>query len=125
MWMLYAVLALGGVLVLGGLVAFVRERRRLLHAVLVVAGGGLALLAGLQLMVGQRWLGPWPQLLSVLLLGVPLLGYPVLAFFLVVNGITMWRRESRTLGNLLSLLLGLGWWARRSSCCGSTARWRP
>lgn len=32
----------------------------------------------------------------------------VLAGFLVVNGVVMWRREGRSLGNLLSLLAGLG-----------------
>ncbi|MFE7404786.1 YdcF family protein [Isoptericola sp. NPDC057559] len=44
---------------------------------------------------------------SFLVVGLLALGVLVLPVFLVVNGLTMVRRERRSLGNLMSLLLGL------------------
>jgi uncharacterized SAM-binding protein YcdF (DUF218 family) len=45
---------------------------------------------------------------AVVLLAVPWLGAVVLGLLMIVNGLRMVRPEGRSLGNLLSLLLGLG-----------------
>lgn len=49
----------------------------------------------------------WLALISVLGLGVLLISI-FLWLFLIINGIIMWRRESRNLANSLTLLLGAG-----------------
>ena len=90
-----------------GAVQFIREPRRLRSMALILAGAGLTLLALLVYADEQGWMGNLPVLLMVIMLIIPLLGYPVLTVFLLANGVTMVRRESRSLGNLLSLLAGL------------------
>ena len=108
MWILVLMCAVGVLLVTVGTVAFLRERRRLMNAVLFLAGLAVTGLSLLLIASRQGWFAPWPDYLALAMLALPVLGYPVLAVFLVVNGLTMARRESRSLGNLLSLLLGLG-----------------
>lgn len=87
--------------------AFLRERRRLLHAILILGGLGTTVVSLLMIFSGHGWFGRWPEMVALGLFGIVLLGYPVLAIFLLANGFTMWRREARSLGNLLSLLLGV------------------
>ncbi|MEU2198672.1 YdcF family protein [Isoptericola sp. NPDC019482] len=83
------------------------DRRRLRNGFLVLAVvySGVGLLWQLVALVpgGSTAMG-W---VSFLLFGVLVLGLLVLPVLLVVNGLTMVRRERRSLGNLLSLLVGI------------------
>jgi len=61
-----------------------------------------------------EWVGlalDWPSL-TLLIVGVAsvllVVSLPVLVVALLANGLVMFRREARTLGNLLSLLVGIG-----------------
>lgn len=107
-WPLLVTLGLGLVLLTIGVLGFRQERRRLSNAACGIAGLGLTLLAGLVLWAD---FGSFlPQIPLVLLVGILLLlvlGYPVLMIFLILNGLTMAKRERRTAGNLLSLAAGL------------------
>lgn len=95
------------VLLVAGVVAFLRDRRRVGPAALTLVGSGVAGLSGLVWAADSGLFGTLPQILLVLILLVLALGYPVLTLFLLVNGLAMVRRESHSLGNLLSLLLGI------------------
>ena len=101
------ILAIGLLLVVGSVVGFARERRRLSNVVFFVIGAVLTLL-GIILVTDD---GAGAQLWVVVVLSAavlaPSIGYPLLTIFLVVNGVMMVRRERRSLGNLLSLLLGI------------------
>lgn len=107
MWPTYASFAVGVGLMVAGIVAFLRESRRLKHAVLFLAGLGLTVLSGLIVFEANDWFGSAPLVVASAIFILLFFGYPVLMIFLVANGVLMWRRESRSLGNLLSLLLGL------------------
>lgn len=83
-----------------------KDRRRFRNAVLL----GLTLITlsfALLLQVAKLpgWAG---QIVLLIVFGVPALGILALGVFLVANGVTMVRREGCGLGNLLSLLAGLG-----------------
>lgn len=82
-----------------------REPRRLSNGFWLLAGAllTLELAAG----IGIPGAGAVQGLLVLLVVGAPLL-IAVIAVFLVANGVTMMRKESRSLGNLLSLIAGLG-----------------
>lgn len=87
-------------------VSFLRDRRRLRNGVyLVLALGFFALGALVALGTAE------PKAAAIPILGltalVPLM-ILALAGFLIANGVTMLRREGRSPGNLLSLLVGLG-----------------
>lgn len=85
-------------------------RRIAAYSYTIIGTGATLLAAGLLLYL----LADWPILL-VITLGASLiaiglgtaLGYPLLVGFLLWAGITTLRRESRSLGNMLSLLAGL------------------
>ena len=81
------------------------EPRRLRTAAVLLLGAWFAWTAVLEFAAYSS-----PEL--QLLLGLVLLSLPfsvlVLAGYLIVNGVQMVRREGRTLGNLLSLLAGVG-----------------
>jgi hypothetical protein len=80
-----------------------QDARRLRNGVFLVGALGSLLLAGLiELAAANAFLQ------DVVLAGLGLAGLliVVLAVFLVANGVTMLRREGRSLGNLLSLLAG-------------------
>ncbi|MFC8599554.1 YdcF family protein [Isoptericola sp. NPDC057191] len=83
------------------------DRRRLRNGFLAIAvvytGAGLVGQLVTLAPGGATVLG-W---LALALFGVLALGLLALPVFLVVNGLTMVRRERRSLGNLLSLLVGL------------------
>ncbi|MER5727827.1 YdcF family protein [Streptomyces sp. NPDC002138] len=82
------------------------DRRRFRNAVylgLTCIGFLLGLLA--QLRHAPGGIGPF---VALAVFAVPALGVVALAFFLIANGVTMVRKEGRSLGNLLSLLAGLG-----------------
>jgi uncharacterized SAM-binding protein YcdF (DUF218 family) len=86
--------------------SFLRDRRLLRNGVYLVLALFFAALGILFLIDSVS--GQASRLLVIaVLLGIPLT-IAVLAVFLVVNGVTMLRREGRRLGNLLSLLAGLG-----------------
>lgn len=102
------ILGVGVLLLAVGTIGFVRERRRVSNVVFLVIGAGFALL-GL-ILVTDRGAGAelWVVIILCALMFTPVLGYPVLTLFLLANGFTMIRKERRTLGNLLSLLVGIG-----------------
>ncbi|MCK9794101.1 YdcF family protein [Isoptericola sp. 4D.3] len=83
------------------------DRRRLRNGFLLIAvvytGVGVVGQLAALLPGGATAMG-WLSLGLFAVLGLGLLALPV---FLVVNGLTMVRRERRSLGNLLSLLVGL------------------
>lgn len=103
-----------------------RDRRMLRNGVLLVAGVlltvfGLVDLAWLALSEVPRTEGGlgYTTPLALTLLGLFVLlpvGYLVLVLFLLTNGLTMLRRESRSLRNLLSLIAGLGLLAAPIAC---------
>ncbi|TWX38659.1 YdcF family protein [Frigoribacterium sp. ACAM 257] len=81
-----------------------RDARRLRNGVFLVGALGSLLLAGVLELAAASALLQLLVLAGVGLAGVLVL---VLAGFLVGNGVTMLRREGRSLGNLLSLIAGL------------------
>ncbi|MET8852285.1 YdcF family protein [Amycolatopsis sp. NPDC004625] len=88
------------------LVSIRQDRRRFRNAVLL----GLAVACLILALLGDIDRLP-PETAAVVVFFVllaPLFAVFVLAVFLLANGITMIRRESRSLGNLLSFLAGLG-----------------
>src|SRR5699024_8861048 len=100
----------GAILLIAGIVGLIRDGRRIATPVYLVMGLGLVSIgAGLLL----NNLGH-PALLtivlvvmgSILVLG-NIVGYPALVIFLLYSGITIWRKETRTLGNALALLAGI------------------
>ncbi|GAA4532138.1 YdcF family protein [Amycolatopsis samaneae] len=102
----YVIFGIAALWFLFFLVSFVRERRRLRNGVylfMALACTALGVVAALASVSAQA--------ASVVVLGgfllVPLV-ILALAVFLIFNGVTMVRREGRRLGNLLSLLLGIG-----------------
>jgi uncharacterized SAM-binding protein YcdF (DUF218 family) len=87
-------------------VSFLRDRRLFKNGIFLV----LALMfAGLGLIFAVESVNETAgRLLAVAVLAAIPLAIAVLAVFLVINGVTMLRRERRRLSNLLSLLVGLG-----------------
>lgn len=82
-----------------------RERARLRNGALLLASAFLAALAVLS------WLEHGPVLGTMISIGMLVLiplTTAVLVFFLLANGLLMFRREGRSLGNLLSLAAGIG-----------------
>lgn len=104
----WAFVVFGGAFLVVGVIRFVRDRRRLSNAVLVV-GGATLVLPGTMLLTANAdgSARPWHYVIIIGGLGILLLGYPLLAAFLLVNGVTMLRKERRTLGHMLALLAGL------------------
>jgi uncharacterized SAM-binding protein YcdF (DUF218 family) len=87
-------------------VSFLRDRRLFKNGIFLV----LALMfAGLGLIFAVEAVSQTAAkvLVVAVLVAIPLT-IAVLAVFLVINGVTMLRRERRRLSNLLSLLVGLG-----------------
>src|SRR5699024_8897050 len=96
----------GAILLIAGIVGLIRDGRRIATPVYLVMGLGLV-------SIGAGWLLNnlgHPALLtivlvvmgSILVLG-NIVGYPALVIFLLYSGITIWRKETRTLGNALAL----------------------
>ncbi|MFB9523553.1 YdcF family protein [Streptomyces cremeus] len=95
-----------GIFLLALVVGMLRDRRRLRNGFYLVFALFFTLV-GVMLKTGQTH----PRLavaFAGVLLVLALLSALVLAWFLVRNGLTMLRKEGRSLGNLLSLLAGLG-----------------
>jgi len=84
------------------------EHRRLRNGVLITAIAWLFIVAFVELTA--EFVPRLQPLLGGVMLLVPA-SVLVLGGFLVANGFTMARREARTLGNLLSLLLGVAIWS--------------
>lgn len=99
--------AVGLLTLAGGVFGFWRDRRRLWPLALILAGGFVSAAAVLLLANADGRLGAIPVLVIVAGATLPILGYPLLVLFLIANGVTMLRRESRSLGNLLALFTGL------------------
>ena len=81
-----------------------RDRRRLRNGFVMVFAA-LCLLLGAAEVLSQ-W-APWMQYVWLALILLTPLAVLVLGGYLVANGITMWRLEGRSLGNLLSLAAGV------------------
>lgn len=110
-WILVAAIAVSLAVTVIGVVGVIRDGRRISALVYAVVGAGATVLSiGLLLTVQGH-----PEMLLttglvaavVLVLG-NLIGYPLLVLFLLWSGFTVLRRESRTLGNALALLAGIG-----------------
>lgn len=110
-WVLIAVIAVSVAVTVVGVVGVIRDGRRISALVYAVLGAGATVVASGLLLTIQGH----PQMLittavvaaMILLLG-NLIGYPLLTIFLLWSGLTVLRRESRTLGNGLALLAGIG-----------------
>lgn len=95
-----------------GLVQVIRDARR--FAAYGVLGFGAALsIGGIGLLLLHELGQPWVLLAAGLVVLVALvfgnlIGYPLLVIFLLWSGVTMLRRESRSLANALALVAGLG-----------------
>ncbi|GAA1163012.1 YdcF family protein [Nesterenkonia sandarakina] len=109
-WVWGIALLLGVVAAGWGLGKYVRDGRRLGAFILGMAAALIALVAGgfLALELGHSGvlLGTGVTVLVILVAG-NVLGYPVLTVFLLWSGVTVLRRESRSLGNALALLGGV------------------
>ncbi|WP_044495132.1 YdcF family protein [Nesterenkonia massiliensis] len=109
-WILILLLISGTLIAATGLFRFIRDGRRLAALAATAAGAGTALLAAglIELQQGQVGVFLFVSigLLVALALG-NLLGYPLLTLFLLWSGVTVLRRESRSLGNALALAAGL------------------
>ncbi|MFT3942949.1 MAG: YdcF family protein [Ancrocorticia sp.] len=104
----HIILGMGLVLLAVGVVRFIRERRRISNVIFLLFGAALTLFAALILSSEANGPTPWVLLPLAIMVAAPFLGYPVLTIFLLINGVMMVRREQRSLGNLLSLILGIG-----------------
>lgn len=108
MWHIWLIFAVGVALIALGVIRFARDRRRLSNTVLVFVGAVIALP---MLMINTAnpdgSARPWHYVVVLAVVGLYFVGYPLLTLFLLVNGVTMLRKERRTLGNALSLLVGL------------------
>ncbi len=108
---LLIVLCVGLVVASVGLIGFIRDGRRLNAFIYTVVGGSAALLAGGLLLYQQgapSMLFVTGALVVVIVLVGNLIAYPVLTVFLLWSGVTVMRRESRSLGNALALVAGIG-----------------
>lgn len=110
-WLLAIVIALGAVLLGVGVVGLIRDGRSISAPIYIVMGLGLFATGwGVWLMERDQ-----PLLLLIVVLGTfailalgNVVGYPLLVIFLLFAGVTVLRRESRSLGNALALLAGIG-----------------
>ena len=80
-----------------------KDPRMLRNGLVLVAACWFALVGILDIL--SEWF-PWTGLAILVILALTPLAVVVLAGFLIANGVTMLRREGRSLGNLLSLLAG-------------------
>ncbi|MGO1591811.1 MAG: YdcF family protein [Ancrocorticia sp.] len=100
-------LILSAVLLALGIAGFVRDRRRLRNIVFILFGLGTGLI-GVIIHTDDGTGASLPvAIVLIALAAAPVIGYPVLTVFLLVNGVTMIRRERPSFGNLLSLLAGI------------------
>lgn len=104
---LIVVAAIGALVAAIGVWLSWRDGRRIRNGVLILAGAGVAAVAALLALGNSPAAGLARAVVAIGFFGL-LLTYVVLTFFLIANGIVMWRKESRTAGNLLSLVAGLG-----------------
>lgn len=107
-----AILAGGGAVAAAlGLMLFAKDGRRIGALGCGVLGTFTALVSGAILLFQQGFQGPLLVIaiaaLAIMLLGT-IVGYPVLVLFLLWSGVTVLRRESRSLSNGLALLAGVG-----------------
>lgn len=102
---------LGALLLIVDITGLIRDGRRIATLVYLAMGSGLLAL-GIGLWFSNLG-NPEPLTIVVLIAGVVLLlgniiGYPALVIFLLYSGLTILRKESRSLGNALALLAGIG-----------------
>ncbi len=77
---------------------------------LLLSLSSLAVWAGLETLI---WLSQWDEhgnaagWFFLIVLGLSVVMVLVLAVMLILNGVAMWRREGHSLGNLLSLIVGV------------------
>lgn len=81
-----------------------KDPRMLRNGIVLVAACWFALTGAAQTL--SQWF-PWTQWITLIIVALTPFAIMVLAGFLIANGVTMMRREGRSLGNLLSLAAGL------------------
>ncbi|WP_202912118.1 YdcF family protein [Nesterenkonia muleiensis] len=109
-WILVSVITFSLAVAVIGIVGIIRDGRRISTVVYAILGFAAAVFS-LGFLLFERGhpallLGVGITALIVLVLG-NILGYPLLVVFLLWSGLTVLRRESRTLGNALALLAGI------------------
>jgi uncharacterized SAM-binding protein YcdF (DUF218 family) len=108
---LAVVIALGVVLLGAGVIGLIRDGRRIATPVYLTMGLGLTALGVGMVFADHGHPGPLIVIgltvLAVFLLGI-VVGYPLLVVFLLYSGTTVLRKESRSLGNALALIAGVG-----------------
>ncbi|OLT54285.1 hypothetical protein BJF89_17070 [Corynebacterium sp. CNJ-954] len=108
---LAVIIALGIVLLGAGITGLIRDGRRIATPVYLAMGLGLTALGVGMAFANQGHPGPLIVIgltvTVVFLLGI-LVGYPLLVVFLLYSGATVLRKESRSLGNALALIAGVG-----------------
>ncbi|HLR48446.1 MAG TPA: YdcF family protein [Corynebacterium sp.] len=101
----------GAVLLSVGTIGLIRDGRRIATPIYIVFGLGLLALGIGMWLVNLGHSLPITILLivtSILFLLGNIIGYPALTIFLLYSGLTILRKESRSLGNALALLAGIG-----------------
>lgn len=105
------VIIFGAVVLAAGMIGLIRDGRRLATPVYVTMGLGLLAIGVGLLLTNQGHPGPLIVVgittMALFILG-NVVGYPLLMIFLLYSGATVLRKESRSLGNALALLAGLG-----------------
>ena len=104
----HVILGMGLVLLAVGVIGFIRERRKISNVIFLLFGAGISFIGFVLAMDNGEGVSLWVIAVLAIMVLAPFIGYPVLTIFLLINGIMMVRREQRSLGNLLSLILGIG-----------------
>ncbi|MFL2019984.1 YdcF family protein [Weissella hellenica] len=108
-WPLY-ILAILTIVCIGLLVVSLKQNKfRLLNGVLAnfsVIFGGMTLLVAIELL-NVFWLSTTFYIILMIILIPIAIIYSLLGILLLWNAFTVWRRESHTLGNMLTLVIGL------------------
>lgn len=81
-----------------------RDRRRLSNGFVMVAAA-FFLIGGVGELLARWW--PWTSYVWLVVVLLMPFAIMVLGVYLIRNGLTMWRREGRSPGNLLSLAAGI------------------
>ena len=110
-WILLVCMLGGTALAVYGVVCAIRDARRISPLVFIALGASAAAFAAgilLSLRGHDGLLITMAIIMAVVLLAGTVIGYPLLVAVLLWAGITNLRRESRSVGNALALLLGIG-----------------
>lgn len=108
-WLLY-ILAILTIICAGLLIISLRQNKfRLLNRILAnfsIIFGGITLIVTVELL-NIYWLSTVFYIILIIILVPMAIIYSLLGVLLLWNAFTVWRRESHTLGNMLTLVIGL------------------